>query len=92
MPGLSRSESVTIPVIDFTDFGDGTSEVSTHFQKPLANNSQCPQKAEEIGREFFKACRDVGFAYLVNTGIPKDKVDEMFEWVCSKCTPYSFVP
>ncbi|KAK7041439.1 hypothetical protein VNI00_009305 [Paramarasmius palmivorus] len=63
MPGLSRSESVTIPVIDFTDFGDGTSE-----------------KAEEIGREFFKACRDVGFAYLVNTGIPKDKVDEMFEW------------
>jgi hypothetical protein len=91
MPGVPRSESLTIPIVDFVDFGDGTSEVSyPYFWKLVNNNSQLTQKAKEIGREFFKACREVGFAYLVNTGIPKDKVDEMFEWVRSTCTLLQF--
>ncbi|KAF5343415.1 hypothetical protein D9758_011816 [Tetrapyrgos nigripes] len=38
------------------------------------------EEAREIGQKFFAACRDVGFAYLVNTGIPQEKVDEMFAW------------
>ncbi|KAK7041454.1 hypothetical protein VNI00_009320 [Paramarasmius palmivorus] len=63
MPGKTLSETPSIPLIDFADFGDGTSE-----------------EARRIGQKFFEACRDVGFAYLVNTGIPQEKVDGMFEW------------
>ncbi|KAF7981722.1 hypothetical protein HWV62_32317 [Athelia sp. TMB] len=36
--------------------------------------------AHAIGRQFFAACRDVGFAYLVNTPIAQDAIDEMFQW------------
>ncbi|KAJ4473051.1 flavonol synthase/flavanone 3-hydroxylase [Lentinula aciculospora] len=36
--------------------------------------------ALEIGQKLFAACRDVGFAYLVNTGIPQEQIDEMFNW------------
>ncbi|KAG7094640.1 hypothetical protein E1B28_005464 [Marasmius oreades] len=53
----------SIPIIDFADFGDGTSP-----------------EAHEIGKSFFKACKDVGFAYLINTGIPQEMVDGMFDW------------
>lgn len=37
--------------------------------------------AHRIGHEFVNACRDVGFAYLINTGVPQERVDEMFQWV-----------
>ncbi|KAF9269883.1 flavonol synthase/flavanone 3-hydroxylase [Marasmius fiardii PR-910] len=53
----------SIPIIDFANFGDGTSP-----------------EAQEIGRKFFEACRDVGFAYLINTGLSQETVDGMFEW------------
>ncbi|KAL0569630.1 hypothetical protein V5O48_012339, partial [Marasmius crinis-equi] len=53
----------TIPVIDFAQFGDGTSP-----------------EALETSKKFYEACRDIGFAYLINTGIPQEKVDGMFEW------------
>ncbi|KAL0064006.1 hypothetical protein AAF712_009074 [Marasmius tenuissimus] len=53
----------TIPVIDFAQFGDGTS-----------------LESQEIAKKFYEACRDVGFAYLINTGIPQEKVNGMFEW------------
>ncbi|KAJ3832821.1 flavonol synthase/flavanone 3-hydroxylase [Lentinula raphanica] len=36
--------------------------------------------ALEIGQKLFEACRDVGFAYLVNTGIPQNQIDGMFDW------------
>jgi len=62
--GSVKSEDIaTLPLIDFADFGDGTSP-----------------EAREIGKKFYEACRDVGFAYLINTGIPQEKIDEMFEW------------
>ncbi|KAH9918335.1 flavonol synthase/flavanone 3-hydroxylase [Amylocystis lapponica] len=54
---------MNLPLIDFANFGDGTSE-----------------EARKIGEKFYVACRDVGFAYLINTGIPQEKVDGMFEW------------
>ncbi|EEB97267.1 hypothetical protein MPER_03456, partial [Moniliophthora perniciosa FA553] len=38
------------------------------------------QEALEIGQQFFTACRDVGFAYIINTGISQEKVDSMFDW------------
>ncbi|ESK88479.1 flavonol synthase flavanone 3-hydroxylase [Moniliophthora roreri MCA 2997] len=38
------------------------------------------EEARAIGQKFFEACRDVGFAYVINTGIPQEKVDGMFEW------------
>uniref|UniRef100_A0A0W0FHV7 Putative flavonol synthase/flavanone 3-hydroxylase n=1 Tax=Moniliophthora roreri TaxID=221103 RepID=A0A0W0FHV7_MONRR len=38
------------------------------------------EEARGIGQTFLEACRDVGFAYLINTGIPQEKVDGMFEW------------
>lgn len=34
--------------------------------------------AERIGKQFYAACRDVGFAYLINTGFPQEMVDRMF--------------
>ncbi|CAK9782715.1 unnamed protein product [Cutaneotrichosporon oleaginosum] len=34
----------------------------------------------EISEDFYAACRDIGFAYLVNTGVPQDEVDAMFSW------------
>ncbi|EIM84154.1 flavonol synthase/flavanone 3-hydroxylase [Stereum hirsutum FP-91666 SS1] len=37
-------------------------------------------EARAISEKFFTACRDVGFAYLINTGIPKEQVDGMFDW------------
>ncbi|KAL0566942.1 hypothetical protein V5O48_015056 [Marasmius crinis-equi] len=40
-------------------------------------------EALEICKKFYEACRDVGFAYLINTGIPQEKVDGMFEWLRS---------
>ncbi|KAL0568559.1 hypothetical protein V5O48_013426 [Marasmius crinis-equi] len=41
------------------------------------------QEALETSKKFYEACRDVGFAYLINTGIPQEKVDGMFEWSSS---------
>lgn len=38
------------------------------------------QLDEKIGRQFFEACRDVGFAYLTNTGITDDDVNTIFDW------------
>ncbi|KAG1901781.1 flavonol synthase/flavanone 3-hydroxylase [Suillus fuscotomentosus] len=37
-------------------------------------------EATEIGKQLVKACREVGFAYFRNTGIPQAEVDCMFEW------------
>jgi isopenicillin N synthase-like dioxygenase len=38
--------------------------------------------AREIGHKLFTACRDVGFAYLINLTTEKqqDQVNEMFQW------------
>lgn len=38
------------------------------------------QRAKEIGERFYAACRDVGFAYLVNHGVPPSQIHEMFSW------------
>jgi len=37
-------------------------------------------EALKIGNKLIEACRDVGFAYLINTGISQAQVDEMFAW------------
>ncbi|KAL0567810.1 hypothetical protein V5O48_014186 [Marasmius crinis-equi] len=55
--------STEIPVVDFAQFGDGTS-----------------LESQTISKQFYEACRDVGFAYLINTGIPQESVDNMFNW------------
>ncbi|KZP06744.1 flavonol synthase/flavanone 3-hydroxylase [Athelia psychrophila] len=63
------SEAVTdrtINGIPFIDFGD-------------FGDGSSPA-ALAIGRKFFAACKDTGFAYLINTGIPQATVDEMFQW------------
>ncbi|KAJ3924606.1 MAG: hypothetical protein NXY57DRAFT_286481 [Lentinula lateritia] len=39
------------------------------------------KSALDIGKKLFEACRDVGFAYLINTGIPQGQIDGMFDWV-----------
>ncbi|KAL7422068.1 hypothetical protein Q5752_003843 [Cryptotrichosporon argae] len=38
------------------------------------------ESARAIGQLFYAACRDVGFAYLINHGIPQDAIDDMFDW------------
>jgi isopenicillin N synthase-like dioxygenase len=62
-----------IPIIDFEGFGDGSGQVRC---SPAA----LTQRAKEIGEQFYAACRDVGFAYLVNTGVPQEEVDAIFSW------------
>ncbi|KAL0566941.1 hypothetical protein V5O48_015055 [Marasmius crinis-equi] len=52
-----------IPIIDFAQFGDGSSP-----------------DARAVSKLFYEACRDVGFAYLINTGIPQKTVDDMLNW------------
>ncbi|KIM75000.1 hypothetical protein PILCRDRAFT_689677 [Piloderma croceum F 1598] len=41
-----------------------------------------PEAAREIGNKFFAACRDVGFAYLINltTAEQQEHVNKMFQW------------
>ncbi|GFZ48786.1 hypothetical protein JCM24511_06535 [Saitozyma sp. JCM 24511] len=34
--------------------------------------------AKDIGRQFYAACRDVGFAYPINHGAPQCKLESMF--------------
>ncbi|KAM0746961.1 flavonol synthase/flavanone 3-hydroxylase [Meredithblackwellia eburnea MCA 4105] len=63
MPGLQQLKPEGIPFIDFSGWGDGTTE-----------------DAKRIGDELYCACRDVGFAYLINTPIDQDHVKKMFEW------------
>lgn len=36
------------------------------------------QGAERVGKQFYTACKDVGFAYLINTGFPEEMVERMF--------------
>ncbi|KAI6039033.1 flavonol synthase/flavanone 3-hydroxylase [Pisolithus marmoratus] len=36
--------------------------------------------AHEIGKRLLQACQDVGFAYLINTGISQAQVDDMLAW------------
>lgn len=37
-------------------------------------------EAIDIGKQLVQACREIGFAYISNTGIPQAEVDSMFEW------------
>ncbi|WVQ82021.1 hypothetical protein IAT38_004149 [Cryptococcus sp. DSM 104549] len=37
-------------------------------------------RAKEVGDAFYAACRDVGFVYISNFGIPQSAVDEIFDW------------
>ncbi|CAD6589710.1 MAG: hypothetical protein TREMPRED_005482, partial [Tremellales sp. Tagirdzhanova-0007] len=39
-----------------------------------------PERRQEIGDQFYKACHEVGFAYIVNHGIPQKKIDGMFDY------------
>lgn len=36
--------------------------------------------ALEIGKKLLQACQDVGFAYLINTGISQAQADDMLAW------------
>ena len=73
MPSVDSS----IPFIDFADFGDGSGPVSLSAS-PLSWDATDKQDAERVGKQFYAACRDVGFAYLINTGIPQEMVERMF--------------
>lgn len=60
--GLQSLEG--IPLIDFSEFGDGSTDAS-----------------KRIAEEFYTACRDVGFAYILGLGIQPERVQDMFGWV-----------
>ena len=38
-------------------------------------------KKQAVADAIVKSFKDIGFVYLVNHGMPADKVDNMFEWV-----------
>lgn len=50
--------------------------------RPFLDNSAKQQVADAIVQSF----KDTGFVYLINHGLPQEKVDEMFGWV-SDCSP-----
>ncbi|KIM65206.1 hypothetical protein SCLCIDRAFT_1212333 [Scleroderma citrinum Foug A] len=60
---LPEAGSLPLPVIDFADFGDGTTP-----------------EALGIAKKLIEACQGVGFAYLINIGIPQSEVDNIFDW------------
>lgn len=64
-----------LPIINFEGFDQGNTEVRLQARQSLT-----PQLDEEIGKQFFEACRDIGFAYLTNTGITDDDVNTIFDW------------
>ncbi|KAI0917161.1 hypothetical protein AcW1_007571 [Taiwanofungus camphoratus] len=35
---------------------------------------------QEVADAMFESFRDIGFVYLVNHGLPKEKIDTMFDW------------
>lgn len=37
-------------------------------------------EAKRIGDRFYTACRDVGFAYLTNHGVPTETIEGMFAY------------
>ncbi|ORX36674.1 flavonol synthase/flavanone 3-hydroxylase [Kockovaella imperatae] len=39
-----------------------------------------PEIAADIGRKFYAACREVGFAYIKNHGIPERDIQGMFDY------------
>ena len=56
----------SVPVIDFSAYTSEHSQVDK----------------ERTAKEIDDAFRSVGFVYLKNHGVPKERVDECFEWVC----------
>ena len=48
------------------------------YEKSL-HGSEAEQK--EVAAQIDEAFRNVGFVYLINHGIPQEKVDKCFEWV-----------
>lgn len=55
--------SSTIPVVDFSKWNN-----STNKDEQLA-----------VAKELTNACRDVGFVYIINHGLPQDLLDEAFD-------------
>ena len=53
----------TIPVIDFSKWNSSTSK-----EEQLA-----------VAKELTDACREVGFAYIINHGLPQDLLDRVFD-------------
>lgn len=85
---LPEAGSLPLPVIDFADFGDGTTPVSTSTSDTIAELT-CTlyyyysiQEALGIAKKLIEACQGVGFAYLINIGIPQSEVDNIFDWAC----------
>ena len=37
---------------------------------------------QEVATAMLDSFKKTGFVYLINHGIPKEKIDHMFEWVC----------
>lgn len=53
----------TIPVVDLAEFSDGASSSKARMG---------------VARELVDACRNVGFVYMVNHGIPDELLDQAF--------------
>jgi isopenicillin N synthase-like dioxygenase len=46
---------------------------------PVIDLSNFEERKQEIVRDIENACKNVGFFYVVNHGIPKDVVQKMFQ-------------
>jgi len=68
MTSTFKDDKAPLPIIDFANFGTGTGGF-----EPV-------QETQRIANTFYAACKDVGFAYLINTGIEDEDVQKMFEW------------
>lgn len=83
------STTPSIPIIDFSPFTNPTSTTTT---TTTTSNSSCrpsqqQQEQEEkeekqklVAKELISACKSVGFAYIINHSVSKERILEAFSW------------
>jgi len=64
MSSTTVASESPIPVIDFAGFEDNAPQ----------------EQRRATATEVFQALRDIGFVYLINHGLPQEKIDQMFHW------------
>ena len=65
----------SLPVIDFARWDSGKADVGDHFSPFLLDLTTVTdfQDRAAIARALVDACKNVGFAYIINTGIPEEE-------------------
>lgn len=76
------STTPSIPIIDFSPFTNPTSTTTTTTSNSNSRPSQQQQQEKQklVAKELISACKSVGFAYIINHSVSKERVLEAFSW------------